>query len=49
MEIKQTIGIDISKLTFDIVIHSNQVYCVFDNTPSGFKQMLKWVGQNNHF
>lgn len=47
MKIKQTIGIDISKLTFDVVIHSNQVYGLFDNTPKGFKQLLNWVAQNN--
>ncbi|MFY9243311.1 MAG: IS110 family transposase [Polaribacter sp.] len=47
MEIKQTIGIDISKLTFDVRIHSNQCYRVFDNTPKGFKELIKWVDKNN--
>lgn len=49
MKIKQTIGIDISKLTFDVRIHSNQMYLLFDNNNSGFDKMLKWVGQNNRF
>lgn len=49
MKIKQTIGIDISKLTFDVRIHSNQMYLLFDNKNSGFDKMLKWVGQNNCF
>ena len=40
MEIKQTIGIDISKLTFDVRIHSNQCYRVFDNTLKGFKELI---------
>jgi len=40
MKIKQTIGIDISKLTFDVRIHSNQCYHVFDNTPKGFKELI---------
>lgn len=47
MKIKQTIGIDISKLTFDVVIHSNQAYKVFKNTPKGFLQMMKWVQIHN--
>ena len=47
MEIKQTIGIDISKLTFDVRIHSNQCYKVFDNTTKGFKQLMKWIEKNN--
>lgn len=49
MKIKQTIGIDISKLTFDVRIHSNQMYDVFDNANEGFKKMLKWVNKNNTF
>lgn len=40
MKIKQTIGIDISKLTFDVRIHSNQMYAVLDNAKEGFKKCL---------
>jgi transposase len=47
MEIKQTIGIDISKLTFDVRIHSNQCYKAFNNTPKDFKELIKWVDKNN--
>lgn len=47
MKIKQTIGIDISKLTFDVRIHSNQCYKVFENSPKGFKELLKWIEKNN--
>jgi transposase len=49
MKIKQTIGIDISKLTFDVRIHSNQFYRVFDNNLKGFKDLIKWVNSNNPF
>ena len=49
MKIKQTIGIDISKLTFDVRIHSNQVYAAFDNDTKGFRKMIKWVNKNNTF
>ena len=47
MKIKQTIGIDISKLTFDVRIHSNQCYQAFNNTQKGFKELLKWADKNN--
>lgn len=47
MKIKQTIGIDISKLTFDVRIHSNQCYQVFENNSKGFKALIKWVEKNN--
>jgi len=47
MKIKQTIGIDISKLTFDVRMHSNQFYRVFDNTTKGFKELMKWINKNN--
>jgi len=47
MEIRQTIGIDISKLTFDVRIQSNQSYRAFDNTKKGFKALMVWVDENN--
>ena len=47
MKIKQTIGIDISKLTFDVRMYSNQFYRVFDNTTKGFKELMKWINKNN--
>lgn len=49
MRIKQTIGIDISKLTFDVRIHSNQMFHQFENTNKGFKKLIKWVNSNNPF
>lgn len=49
MRIKQTIGIDISKLKFDVRIHSNQMFSVFENTNTGFKKLIKWVNCNNPF
>lgn len=45
MEIKETIGIDVSKLTIDVTIHSTQAYSKFENEPKGFKSMLKWVSK----
>jgi len=49
MKIKDTIGIDISKLTFDVRIHSNQMFKKFKNTNKGFKQLVDWVNSNNQF
>lgn len=43
MKIKEIIGIDISKLTFDVRIYSNQNFMVFDNSTGGFRKMIKWV------
>lgn len=49
MEINETIGIDVSKLTLDVTIHSTQAYSKFENTPKGFKSMVKWVKKNTDF
>jgi len=47
MKIKQTVGIDISKLTLDAHIHSTKSHKVFDNNFKGFKELIKWVEKNN--
>ncbi len=49
METKDTIGIDISKLTFDVCIHSNQMFAVFENSNKGFQKMIKWTYKNSPF
>ena len=49
MKIKQTIGIDISKLKFDVCIHSNKEYKSFKNNTKGFKELISWVNKNNPF
>lgn len=49
MRIKQTIGIDMSKLTFDVRIHSNQMFHQFKNSNKGFKKLIEWVNSNNPF
>ena len=49
MKIKETVGIDVSKLTIDVTIHSTQAYSKFENTPKGFTSMLKWVKKNTNF
>ena len=43
---KEFIGIDISKLKFDVRIYSNQVSAVFDNNNGGFKKMINWIIKN---
>ncbi len=47
MKILDTIGIDISKLTFDARIHSNQVYMEFENSKKGIDKFLKWAYKNS--
>ena len=49
MKIKDTIGIDISKLKFDARIHSNQMFKTFDNSAQGFKQLVKWHIKNSDY
>ncbi len=49
MKISETIGIDISKLDFDIRIYSNQKYEQFENNVQGFKKMIKWTYKNSSF
>jgi len=49
MKIKETVGIDISKLTFDVRIHGNQTLKVFDNSIKGFRMMTQRVYKNSSF
>lgn len=46
MNFKEFIGIDISKLSFDVRIHSNQQKSVFENNSAGFKTLMNWVNKN---
>lgn len=39
----ETVGIDISKMTFDAYLHFNRKYKQFSNTPKGFISFVKWV------
>ncbi len=49
MEIKETIGIDVSKLTLDVTIHSTQDHLKCKNNLAGFKKLIKWVKSNSKF
>lgn len=49
MKILDTVGIDISKLTFDVRIHGSQSYKQFENSKKGFRQLLRWVFKNSTF
>lgn len=49
MKINETIGIDVSKLTIDVCIHSNKSFHVFKNSNEGFKKMVKWVLKKSLF
>jgi len=43
MEIIDVIGIDVSKLTIDVVIHKSKSYHQFENTNKGFATLCKWA------
>jgi transposase len=46
MKILDTVGIDVSKKTIDVVVHQSQAYSQFENSKKGFSKMLKWVYKN---
>ena len=46
MKLKEFIGIDMSKLKFDVRIHSNQNSSVFENNSAGYKILMKWIKKN---
>ena len=43
MKITETIGIDVSKATLDVCIHSNHELATFENSTKGFALLLKWA------
>jgi len=43
MEKKDYVGIDISKDTVDVRLHDSKQDGKFDNKPSGFRKMMKWI------
>lgn len=46
MEIKEIVGIDFSKATFDAYIRCKAVHCQFENNPKGFKKFKQWLVMN---
>ena len=40
---KETLGIDLSKVTLDAYLHSRQAYQQFENNEEGFKALLRWA------
>ncbi len=49
MKIKEVIGIDVGKLTNDVIIHSTQASNKFENDCKGIRLMLKWLIQKINF
>lgn len=49
MKILDTVGIDMSKLNFDVRIHGSQSYEQFENSKKDFKKLLRWVYKNSTF
>ena len=46
MKFKEVIGIDVGKIANEARIHTSQLGHEFENSPSGFKGMLKWTLKN---
>jgi len=46
MKFKEVIGIDVGKLSNEVIIHSNQKRNKFGNNAIGYKATLKWVLQH---
>ena len=49
MKIMETVGIDISKLTFDARVHTSQAYQAFDNETKGYRDLVSWAYKNTAF
>lgn len=49
MKINETVGIDISKKTLDICIHTEGSTGVFENSKEGFGRMYEWYRANTNF
>lgn len=49
MKIKETVGIDISKLTFDARVHTTQVFKSFNNDAKGYQKLISWAYKNTSF
>lgn len=47
MNINDTVGIDLSKLTFDARTHSSQIESKFENNKKGFKKLVDWAYKNS--
>ena len=43
MKFNETLGIDVSKKTIDVILHLNSNYHQFENNVKGYKTMLQWV------
>ena len=49
MKFKEFVGIDISKLTFDVVLQSNQAFIQCSNKLEGFKKLVNWSIKQSQF
>ena len=49
MKIKEIVGIDVSKNTLDVCIHTKQLSGVFDNSSKGFASLNSWYSTHANF
>ncbi len=46
MKISETVGVDVSKLSFDAVIYTQNKHQEFENSDQGFKHFINWLSKN---
>lgn len=49
MKIKETVGIDVSKLTLDVTIYNTREHLQCLNNLEGFKELVEWVNARSKF
>ena len=42
-KVTETIGIDVSKLTLDVMVRTTNIHKQFSNDTKGFKQIITWL------
>jgi len=49
MKFKEIIGIDVSKSTLDVCLHSLELFLVVENSKSGYRKIISWFNKNSKF
>ena len=47
MKFKEVIGIDVSKFTLDVCLHTLGASLVFENSKMGYRKIISWVSKNS--
>ena len=49
MKFQEFIGIDVSKSTLDVCLHSLGIYLEVENSKFGYQKLISWVKKNSAF